>query len=57
MKQRYIVTLTQAQRQQLQDLISAGTGLARTLAHARILLKADQGDHGPGWKVQDIVVA
>src|SRR5919106_1703311 len=29
MKQRYMVTLTQAQRQQLKDLISAGTGPAR----------------------------
>jgi transposase len=57
MKKRYIVTLTQAQRQQLQDLISAGTGPARTLAHARILLKADQGDEGPGWKDEDIAVA
>lgn len=57
MKKRYIVTLTQAQRQQLNDLISTGTGPARTLAHARIRLKADQGDEGPGWKDQDIVAA
>ena len=57
MKQRYMVTLTQAQRQQLKDLISAGTGPARALAHARILLKADQGDHGPGWKDEDIGAA
>src|ERR687891_2254419 len=54
MKQRYMVTLTQAQRQQLKDLISAGTGPARALAHARILLKADQG---PGWKDEDIGAA
>jgi transposase len=52
-----MVTLTQAQRQQLKDLISAGTGPARALAHARILLKADQGDHGPGWKDEDIGAA
>lgn len=57
MKKQYIVTLTQLQRQQLQDLISAGTGEARTLAHARILLKADQGDEGPGWKDEDIARA
>ncbi len=57
MKQRYIVTLTQTQRQQLQDLISAGIGPARTLAHARILLKADQGDQGPGWKDADVAAA
>jgi hypothetical protein len=57
MKKRYIVTLTQSQRQQLKDLISAGTGAAQTLAHARILLKADQGLHGPGWKDDDIAAA
>jgi transposase len=57
MKKQYIVTLTKAQRQQLQDLISAGAGAARTLAHARILLKADQGDHDPGWKDEDIAAA
>lgn len=57
MKKRYIVTLTQVQRQQLQDLISAGTGSARALAHARILLKADQGDEGPSWKDEDIAAA
>src|SRR5918999_2687605 len=57
MKQRYMVTLTQAQRQQLKGLISAGTGPARALAHARILLKADQGLQGPDWKDDDIAAA
>ena len=57
MKKLYTAILNEAQRQQLQDLIGAGTGSARTLAHARILLKADQGDHGPGWKDQDIAAA
>ena len=57
MKKRYVVALTQAQRGQLQDLISAGIGPARALAHARILLKADQGDQGHGWKDKDIAAA
>ena len=57
MKKRYIVSLSQGQHQQLKDLISVGTGPARTLAHARILLKADQGDHGPNWKDNDIAAA
>jgi transposase len=57
MKLRNIVSLTQAQRQQLQGLIAAGTSPARTLTHARILLKADQGELGPGWKDQDIAAA
>ncbi len=40
---RYIVTLTEAKRAELRKLISTGKGAARRLAHARILLKADQG--------------
>ena len=40
---RYIVTLTETERAELRKLISTGRGAARRLAHARILLKADQG--------------
>jgi transposase len=43
---RYIVTLTAEERQ---DLIAAGKAAAKKLAHARILLKADAADGGPGW--------
>ncbi len=43
MNKIYIVTLTETERQALKTLISAGKGAARRLAHARILLKADQG--------------
>lgn len=57
MKKRHIVMLTQDQRQQLNSLIAAGIAKARTLAHARILLKADQGPQGPGWKDEDIAAA
>ena len=46
---KYIVRLTEAQRQDLQYLVSTGTESARLLLHARILLKADSGAHGPGW--------
>ena len=49
MKKQYIVSLTTAQREQLRTLISAGEAPARSLTHARILLKADQGDDRPGW--------
>ena len=45
---RYKVTLTTEERQQLEKLVSSGKGAARKLAHARILLLADEGDHGPG---------
>lgn len=43
MQQRYSVHLTDAQRDSLKALIAAGTAPARKLAHARILLKADEG--------------
>jgi transposase len=43
MIKKYIVTLTDAERQDLRALISRGKGAARRLIHARILLKADQG--------------
>jgi transposase len=43
MEKRYIVTLTDSERAELRKLISSGKGAARRLAHARILLKADQG--------------
>lgn len=43
MHKTYIVTLTDAERADLKDLIAVGKGAARRLAHARMLLKADQG--------------
>lgn len=45
-----IVKLSQAQRQQLEERINQGQAAARQLMHARVLLKADQGEHGPSWK-------
>ena len=47
MAKRYRVTLTQPERQELQQLISRGKADARKLAHARILLQADESDGGP----------
>ena len=47
---KYIVELTTEQREELSHLISTGKAAARELAHARILLKADQGPHGPHWR-------
>ncbi len=46
-KQRYVVTLTAAERQQLLDLLKRGTAKARTLRRANVLLLADEGrpDH------------
>jgi transposase len=47
MAKRYRVTLTDHERGELEQLIGAGKAAARTLAHARILLKADEGPGGP----------
>ena len=49
MHQKYVVILTEAERDHLEQLIAAGTAPARKLAHARVLLKADRGPEGPGW--------
>ena len=43
---RYRVTLTSAERADLQQLIGSGKAPARKLAHARILLKADASEAG-----------
>jgi Homeodomain-like domain len=43
----YRVTLTPPERQGLQQLISRGKADARKLAHARILLQADEAKGGP----------
>lgn len=54
---KYIVKLSQAQRQQLEELISRGQAAARQLMHARVLLKTDQGEQGPGWSDERIAEA
>ena len=46
---KYKVTLTADERDQLTAMIAAGKAAAQKLAHARILLKADQADGGPAW--------
>jgi len=50
MKKKYIVTLTQEERRMLWEMVSRGKAAARKLMHARILLKADSRDGGPGWE-------
>src|ERR1700737_520899 len=43
----YRVRLTPEERGNLQDLLGKGKAAARPLTHARILLKADEGEAGP----------
>ncbi len=49
MKKKYIVTLTEEERRMLHAMLSRGKAAARKLMHARILLKADASESGPGW--------
>lgn len=49
-RKRYVVTLTAEERAYLSRLVSAGKLSARSLARARILLKADASPMGPSWE-------
>ena len=45
----FVVRLSEGERAQLRTLIGRGQASARTLTRARILLKANHGEAGPGW--------
>ena len=57
MRKRYTVVLSEPERARLHTLIGQGAGPAGALTHARILLKANQGEAGPGWTDQVITDA
>ena len=57
MDKRYRVRLPDAERLSLQRLVRSGRAPARTLTHARILLKADEGERRPGWRDRQIAEA
>jgi hypothetical protein len=57
MAKKYFVTLTGEERQELGCLINRGKAAARKLMHARVVLKADSGPEGPGWKDERIAEA
>ncbi len=46
---KHAVRLTDEERAQLRTLVGRGVAPARRLTHARILLKADQGEGGAAW--------
>ena len=46
---KYIVELTSEDRKQLQQLVKKGKVAGYKIRHAQMLLKADQGNHGPNW--------
>jgi len=54
---KFIVELDTDERARLNALISKGQAPAKTILKARILLKADQAEGGPGWLDAQIVEA
>src|SRR5262245_22943511 len=57
MATKYHVDVTPAERAQLEAVVTTGTAPARTITHARILLKADRGPGGPHWPDDQIGAA
>ncbi len=49
MNKKYIVKLTEQERQSLEALVNRGRVAVRKLKRAWILLQADAGDAGPSW--------
>jgi hypothetical protein len=54
---KYGVTVTGEERHELSQLISQGKGAARKLLHARMLLKADEGEGHEAWQDEAISAA
>lgn len=54
---KYIVELTREERRQLEKLANNGKGAAFRIKRANILLKVDQGKHGPRWTDERIAEA
>ena len=54
---KYIVELDAGERERLEVLISKGKAPAKTILKARILLKANAAEGGPGWLDAEIVEA
>ena len=53
-KKKYIVTLTDEERAELEELVNKGKHPAYKVNHARILLLADTNREDRGWKDRDI---
>jgi len=48
-KAKYVVRLDELERGRLQEMVDRGKGSKTIRNRALILLKADAGEHGPGW--------
>ena len=57
MSKKYRVTLTNAERAELESLLARGKADVRRLKHAQILLRADEAEGGLGWNDEPIAAA
>lgn len=57
MNQKYIVKLSESEREQLEKMLSSGSEHARALTRARILLKSDASEAGAKWSYAQICEA
>jgi transposase len=57
MVKKYIVRLSEEERQTLEQIVTTGKRAAYTINHARILLKADGNQLNGSWRDQDIQAA
>jgi len=54
---KYIAELTSEERSELREIVNAERMAAYKRRHARMLLKLDQGPHGPGWSDTQVAAA
>lgn len=54
MKKKYIIRLSEEERQSLTNLVRKGKVAAYKRTHAQILLLADEGEHGPEHQDKEI---
>jgi len=54
---KYVITLTEEERVQLEAMLAKGKAAARKLTHARIMLKADSSPEAPAWTDAQISAA
>jgi transposase len=57
MVKRYVVRLTDEEREELEGVVHRGKAAAWKRARAQALLKCDQGPRGPGWGDRQIAEA
>jgi hypothetical protein len=54
---KYVVRLSAEEREELLALVRKGKVAARARTHAQILLQADSGPKGPGWRDEALSAA